>query len=179
MTSTRCAAGLRSAVMLAVTAVLLVVLSFLGAPVASAHSVLESSDPVNGSTVSTGPGTVTLTFNEPLQDEYDVLNVVGPDDNFWQQGDARVVGPQISIDLRTLGPAGAYRVNYRVTSADGHPVSGKVEFTLSTAGTGTPGPSASAGSADDGGTPVWPFIAVAVVVVAFGGAFVIRRRVRS
>lgn len=163
------------------TVLLALGLSFLGAPMASAHSVLESSDPANGSTVATGPGSVTLTFNEALQESYDVLNVVGPDGNYWQQGDASVVGAKISVELRSLGPAGVYRVNYRVTSADGHPVRGQVEFTLSTAGTGTPGPSATASSDDDDdGTPAWPFVVGAVVViVAVGGVFVLRRRARS
>lgn len=180
MTSNRGAAGLRTASTFVATVLLLVGLSFLGAPMASAHSVLESSDPANGSTVATGPGTVTLTFNEALQDSYDVLNVVGPDGNFWQQGDASVVGAKISVALRSLGPAGVYRVNYRVTSADGHPVRGQVEFTLSAAGTGTPGPSATASSDDDDGTPAWPFVVGAVVViVAVGGVFALRRRARS
>ena len=180
MRSGRGAAGVRTASTLLAAVLLAVGLSFLGASTASAHSVLESSDPANGSTVSTGPGSVTLTFNEALQESYDVLNVVGPDGNFWQQGDASVVGARISVDLRSLGPAGVYRVNYRVTSADGHPVRGQVEFTLSTAGTGTPGPSATASSDDDGGTPAWPFIVGAVIViVAVGGVFVLRRRARS
>ncbi len=173
-------AGLRTAASLVVAAMLLVGLSFLGAPMASAHSVLESSDPANGSTVATGPSSVTLTFNEALQESYDVLNVVGPDKNYWQSGGARVVGAKITVDLRPLGPTGVYRVNYRVTSADGHPVRGQVEFTLSAAGTGSPGPAATASPKVDDGIPAWPFIVGAVVVVvAVGTVFIVRRRARS
>ncbi|GAB19470.1 putative copper resistance protein [Gordonia effusa NBRC 100432] len=144
-----------------------------GAATASAHSRLVASDPADGAKVATSPAAVTLTFNEAIQESFAVLTVVGPDGNFWQQGDPSVVGPTIKVNLRPLGPAGTYQINYRVTSADGHPVEGKRSFTLTTAGTGTPGPSAQqAADSDSGGLPVWPFIAVGVVVL-LGGAGVV------
>ena len=46
----------------------------------------------------------------------------------------------LSVGVRPLGPSGKYTVNYRVTSADGHVVSGSWPFHLTTAGTGKPGP---------------------------------------
>ena len=67
------------------------------------------------------------------------MTVVGPDGNLWSTGEPRVQGAVISIDLMPLGPAGTYTVNYRVTSADGHVVSGSWPFHLTTAGTGNPG----------------------------------------
>ncbi|MGZ8177615.1 copper resistance CopC family protein [Williamsia sp. SKLECPSW1] len=155
----------------------LVALTVVFAGPASAHSTLVSSDPANGSSVATGPSSVTLTFNEALQDTYDALTVVGPDNRYWQsEGKARVEGPRISVGLRPLGPAGEYRINYRVTSADGHPVSGQVRFTLTTAGTGTPGASASASTSDDGGVTWWPYVVGVVVVVAIGGTVLLVRR---
>ena len=72
------------------------------------------------------------------------MTVVGPDGNLWSTGEPRVEGAVISIDVMPLGPAGTYTVNYRVTSADGHVVSGSWPFHLTTAGTGHPGPSAAA-----------------------------------
>ncbi|MGJ0118540.1 copper resistance CopC family protein [Williamsia sp. MIQD14] len=164
----------------ALAAFLTVLASIAFAGPASAHSSLVLSDPARGASVSAGPQRVTLTFNEALQDSYDTLTVVGPDQNFWQQGDAQVVGQRISIALRPLGPAGEYRINYRVTSADGHPVSGQVPFTLTTAGTGTPGPSADDSDSSDGsGIPVWVYAVVVVVVVGVAGVFVVRRRART
>ncbi|MCI4674210.1 copper resistance protein CopC [Candidatus Mycolicibacterium alkanivorans] len=75
------------------------------------------------------------------------------------------------------GPArvSAYTVNYRVTSADGHAVSGSWAFTLTAAGKGAPGPSASAGSGDNG-VPVWPFLLGAVLLIGGGAAWALRRR---
>ncbi|MFW0785493.1 copper resistance CopC family protein [Gordonia sp. CPCC 206044] len=139
------------------------------APIASAHSRVVASDPDNGATVQTGPQRVTITFNEPLQESFAVLTVVGPDDHYWQDGEAQVDGPRLSVALRDLGPTGTYTVNYRVTSADGHPVEGRRTFDLATAGTGTPGPAVEASSGGDGsGPPLWPFIVLAVVVLAGG-----------
>jgi copper resistance protein C len=81
--------------------------------------------------------------------------------------------------VRPLGPSGTYTVNYRVTSADGHPVSGAWSFRLTAAGTGMPGPSATAPTApatpgDE--VPVWPFIAGATLIVAAGALWAVRRR---
>jgi hypothetical protein len=82
-----------------------------------------------------------------------------------------------------LGPAGAYQIGYRVVSADGHPISGSVPFTMTTAGTGSgraAAPSGSNPAADapaaggTGGAPVWPWIVGAVVVVAIGAGAALR-----
>lgn len=169
--------GARTSVAGVVAAVLVVLTTVLAGP-ASAHSTLVSSDPANGSSVASGPSSVTLTFNEALQDAYDALTVVGPDNRYWQAEEkARVEGPRITVGLRPLGPAGEYRINYRVTSADGHPVSGQVRFTLTTAGTGTPGAEATGSSSGGGGVTWWPYAVGAVVVIALGGgAFLLRRR---
>ena len=75
-----------------------------------------------------------------------------------------------------LGPAGTYTVNYRVTSDDGHVVSGSWPFHLTTAGTGRPGPSAAATSGKPEGIPVWPILAAAAVLAAGGAWWALRRR---
>ncbi|NMO05030.1 copper resistance protein CopC [Gordonia sp. TBRC 11910] len=153
--------------------------TLLGAGAAAAHSRLESSDPADGARVSASPASVTLTFNEAIQESFAVLTVVGPDGNFWQNGDPTVFGPTLKVGLRPLGPAGEYQINYRVTSADGHPVEGKRSFTLTVAGTGTPGPSAAQPASGSGGLPVWPFIVVGIVILLGGAGVVVwmsRRR---
>ena len=95
------------------------------------------------------------------------------------------------------GPAGAYTVVWRVTSADGHPVSGTFGFTAdqasasttatsaptATATTTTAAPATATGAAGPavaaaGGFPLLP-VAVTVVVVALGALVVgwaVRRR---
>ncbi|GAC68378.1 copper resistance CopC family protein [Gordonia soli] len=150
-------------------AILVAILGSWTAPMAAAHSRPESSVPADGARVEAGPQQVSITFNESLQKSFAVLNVVGPDDRYWQDGDPIVEGPTIRAALRPLGPAGTYKINYRVTSADGHPVEGQRTFELTTAGTGTPGPAvADAQESDESGVPLWPFIVGAVVVLGGG-----------
>ena len=79
-----------------------------------------------------------IYYTKACVPEFAAMTVVGPDANLWSIGDPRVQGAVISIGVRPLGPAGTYTVNYRVTSADGHPVSGSWSFQLTTAGRGTP-----------------------------------------
>lgn len=159
--------SVRSAAVLVVVAVAGLT-SFFGAAAADAHSRLVSSEPSANTVLSTAPGQVKLTFNEAIGESFAVLTVVGPDGNFWQDGDPVVSGTTVSVKLRPLGPTGTYTINYRVASADGHPVEGQREFTMSVAGPGTPGPKATVSGDSDSGMPVWPFIAVGAVVLVAG-----------
>ena len=106
------------------------------------------------------------------------MTVVGPDGHLWSTGQPTVQGAVLSVGVSTLGPVGAYTVNYRVTSADGHAVSGSWAFTLTQPGTGSPGRAAASPSAARGADtlPVWPFVAGATVLVAGGALFAARRR---
>jgi copper resistance protein C len=146
-----------------------------GAGVASAHATRIATDPVDNAALAQGPQTVSATFNEKLQHQFAAMTVVGPDGNLWSSGDPKVDGAIVTVGVRPLGPAGTYTVNYRVTSADGHVVSGSWSFRLTVAGTGTPGPSASAAGPSSDGIPVWPFFIAAGVIVATGAVWAVRR----
>jgi methionine-rich copper-binding protein CopC len=147
----------------------------LNAQPAFAHAARVSADPADSAVLTTGPDRVTATFNERLQTTFAAMTVVGPDGNVWSTGAPTVQGAVVGIGLRPLGPAGTYTVNYRVTSADGHVVSGSWSFRLTVPGTGTPGPPAARPDAG-GGVPVWPFVVVAVALVAAGALWALRRR---
>lgn len=162
-----------------------VVLGMLGllagtAP-AFAHTRLQASDPPDGATVATAPQRVSLTFNENLPAEFSTIVVTGPDGAAWQTGPVTADGTTISTAVRPLGPAGRYEIGYRVVSDDGHPVEGKIAFTLTLPGPGAaavPAPAAapppanapvvSPTAARGGGTAAWPWIAGAVVLVGVG-----------
>lgn len=167
----------------AAVAVLAGLVLLLGAGPAGAHSFVVGSDPADGSSMATGPSSVTVTFNEPIQTGFDTLTVVGPDGNLWSTGDTRIDGAAASVDVRPLGPAGTYTIGFRVISADSHPVSGSRSFALTTAGSGTPGPPADSAAVSTtpgatggsgGGVPAWVFVVGAVVV--FGGGLVLALR---
>ncbi|WP_372514893.1 copper resistance CopC family protein [Mycolicibacterium conceptionense] len=160
----------------ALTGLMLAASALAGAPAASAHAVRIATDPAEHAALTASPPRVSATFNEALQPAFAHMTVVGPDNNLWSDGDPLVAGAVLSVAVRPLGPAGTYTVNYRVTSADGHVVSGSWSFELTVAGTGTPGPSASAPAPPDGGIPVWPFVLVAVVLIGGGAWWAVRRQ---
>jgi len=153
----------------------LMALAIALAAVASAHAVLIATDPAKGARLDRSPAQVSATFNEPLQPRFAAMTVVGPDANLWSTGDPRVDGAVISVPLRPLGPAGSYTVNYRVTSADGHVVTGSWVFELTTPGSGTPGPPAASAKTAAGGIPAWPMVAGVVVVIVIAAGWALGR----
>ena len=159
----------------------------LGTGTALAHTRLLSSDPADGTSLDAGPGQVSLTFNEAMTPGFSTVTVVGPDNVQYQTGEVTADGGTVGIGVAPLGPAGRYEIGYRVVSEDGHPVTGSVAFTLTTAGPGlaaptsapaaagtstsaeAPPPVAAPAPADTGGgAPVWPWIVGAVVLVGGG-----------
>jgi copper resistance protein C len=143
---------------------------------AFAHNVLVGSDPKDGTQLDVGPSSVSLTFDLPIQNgDFNVITVTGPSGTRWEGGAAKVDSNVISAPVRPLGAAGQYTIGYRILSADGHPVSGAVKFTLTKAGNGTPiTPSAATGSSGGGSAPVWPWIVGGVVLL--GGGIVVALR---
>ncbi|MGB6207249.1 copper resistance CopC family protein [Mycobacterium sp.] len=164
---------------MAAVSLLLAAIAFaatLTAGAASAHAARVSTDPADKAVVSTGPPHVSAVFNEQLQTTFAAMTVVGPDGNLWASGQPKVQGAVVSVGVRPLGPTGNYTVNYRVTSADGHVVTGSWSFELTTPGTGTPGPTAQPSDSSGDDLPVWPFAVGALVLV--GGAVVWQARNR-
>lgn len=147
----------------------------LAAP-ASAHNSLISSNPSNEASLDAGPGAIVLTFDQPVQagEGLNSVAVTGPDGKEWQGGPATVDSNVVTAPVRELGPKGTYTIGYRIVSADGHPVSGKVTFTLTKEGNGTPAPaSASVNTAqteetESGGLPIWVWLVGAAVLLGAG-----------
>ena len=169
--------------MRATVAVLMLVLGlavtvFANPGVAAAHATRIAADPGENAELTESPARVSATFSEAMRPQFAAMTVVGPDGNLWSTGEPQVQGPVVSVGVRPLGPSGTYTVNYRATSADGHVVNGSWSFRLTVAGTGEPGPTATAAPADapDGGIAVWPFLVGATVIVAGGALWAVRRR---
>jgi len=147
------------------------VLALLGlAAPAFAHNSLVKSNPGDQATVQASPGQVELIFDQPVQkgDGLNTIKVTGPDKTGWRTGKVEVGGNVVSAPLDELGPAGSYQISYRIVSADGHPVSGKVTFSLAKAGDGTSVAAAAIDDGPGGGLPIWVWIVGAVVLLGAG-----------
>lgn len=130
--------SVRATLLLAGAAVLLVG----AAGPARAHDVLVSTTPMGGSTVTATPAEVVLTFDQPALALGTALKVVGPAGDV-ADGQPQLVNNEVRQGLRPGSPPGSYTVSWRVTSADGHTVSGTFGFTSTGSGSGAPQPAAS------------------------------------
>lgn len=144
------------------------------APTAMAHDWLTSSDPGAGTTITTAPARIKLSFSDQVLTrpaQPDVV-VTGPQGRHYETGCASALGRDVSVAWRP-GAAGQYRVEWRIVSADGHPVSQGITFTYAGKNGGNAGRTSSpscgssprtegASTASGDNTPV--YVALAAVV---------------
>lgn len=104
-----------------------------GAAGAAAHTALTGSDPADGAALATAPTTVTLTFSEAINPAFANIAVSAADGSNRVSGPAKVDGPRLSAPIDSDLPGGDYTIGYRVVSADGHPVTGEVRFSVAAA----------------------------------------------
>ncbi|WP_328295282.1 copper resistance protein CopC [Kineococcus sp. NBC_00420] len=197
--------GRRRAGVLLLAGLLTPVLPVLTAGPAAAHDRLESTDPADGSTLDVAPDAVVLTMSSAPLALGTQVQVTGPA-GVVSSGEPRIVDETITEPLTGDLPAGSYEVQWRVTSSDGHPISGSFTFTATGAATPTgtttldpvptaapssssPGTSTAgtvdpsrpdSGSGDGAGNGALIAIAAAIVVVGAGTGGIIgyRRRQR-
>lgn len=111
-----------------VTAVIaLLVVAAMVLPAAFGHAQLVSSSPQEGESLPTADE-VVLTFNEPISPDFVQTLAKGPDGDL-DVGDA-VVEENVLTQAISPTASGEHSFTYRVVSADGHPISGTITFTL-------------------------------------------------
>lgn len=166
-------------------AILTVALVSIGAATtAHAHDELVSSNPSNGAQVPTVPQTVTLRFDEAALAIGTKIVVTGPAGEV-QVGSATVADKTVTERLQPGAPAGRYTVDWRVTSVDGHPVSGTFAFTATAAGVGQAATSsavstpASSRVSTAGSSVPWFLVAASTLLVVLVGGAVLWSRRRS
>jgi hypothetical protein len=123
---------------------------------AVAHDALVGTDPADGSTVRTAPEALTLTFTGEIATvgAQVVVRAAGAAGQDLVDGPPEVAGAEVVQPLTALGP-GDYEVLWRVTSQDGHPISGELAFTVAGAA-GATGTATSAAVQDKGTAEVTP-----------------------
>ena len=97
---------------------------------ALAHAMMHASDPADGTTLTTSPRTVNLTFTEPCRvTAMRLLDNSGREQQLRREG-ARGNATTSSATVPSPLPPGAYRVEWRAMGDDGHVMSGTVRFVV-------------------------------------------------
>jgi methionine-rich copper-binding protein CopC len=102
---------------------------------ASAHDQLVSSTPADGESLATAPEEIVMTFSGELivLDESTagaVVMVVDASGRDWTTGEIDVQWDTVTVQLEAGMPSAGYQVRWQVVSADGHPISGVIPFTV-------------------------------------------------
>jgi copper transport protein len=115
---------LRALLLLPVIAVLMAAMT----GTASAHAVLDSSTPADGSRLDRSPATVTLHFDEAVAPIARETRVLDESLRTVSTSVSKSRSSTVTIGLRPSLPVGTYIVQFRVISADSHPVTGTISF---------------------------------------------------
>ena len=119
--------------------VTLAVSSLAFAPPAATHTKLVSSEPAANSYASTAPHRIRLVYSEPVEGSLARVSLSpagGSAIVLRASADPRDVHAVIAL-VDTLAP-GRYKVEWRIVSADGHPVDGTFSFAFGDTTLGTP-----------------------------------------
>jgi methionine-rich copper-binding protein CopC len=153
---------------------------------AYAHTELDNAIPAAGSTLGKTPGTIQLTFTEPVDADLATVVVRGPDGEMLSDGPVRQSATGLMQPIVPSRTAGTLAVSYRVISLDGHPVSGTFRFDVTRGDPNAQPPESGrsqsapvGGSSDEsgGGSLTAPLLgAAAVLLLIVGGALLARRR---
>jgi methionine-rich copper-binding protein CopC len=159
-----------------------------------AHAELESSNPGAESVLSVMPESISLTFSEALITlEGEKVNTIALSDPTGRDiplSPSVVENTTLSTEIADLASntfvPGEYKITYRVVSADGHPISGSISFTLKpdeSAPTGSDSTQSKSEitSVTEQNTPTssgnTSLILIATLVfLAIGGFFIIRKK---
>ena len=161
----------------------LLILGFLTAQAtASAHASLIGSDPVQGAALPQPPASARLTFSDPVDPQFVSVSLTDQDGGHPQLPAPSVAQNEVTQALPEL-TNGSYTLAYRIVSADGHPVTGQLQFTVSAntpaPAPGTPpAPQAQPGASSQPEGPswgLWTAGAVGVAVLIAGIVVTMRR----
>lgn len=128
---------------------LLLLTGLLLAPgAASAHDQLVGTDPEDGAVLAQAPGSLTFTFSGEVAVIGAQVAVTGGPGGDYLVGEPVVDGQDVVQEVTGM-EEGTYQVAWRVTSSDGHPISGTLGFTVGEGATGDQGATEDKGATED------------------------------
>jgi copper transport protein len=108
---------------------------------ASAHAIVERTEPAIDQVVDVSPERVLIEFNEPVEIAFGAIRVFNTNGERVDDGSTDYVGDDghtIAVPLKPQLPDGTYTVSWRVVSADSHPIEEAFVFHV-----GAPGPNST------------------------------------
>lgn len=109
---------------------MLALITFATPGVASAHAILDSSDPTASTVISQSPAEIKLDFNEHIEGTLLNIRLFDASQKEIEISPAELLDLDPSVVTAAIPDLqdGVYVVVWRVVSADGHPVSGAFPF---------------------------------------------------
>ena len=97
---------------------------------AYAHDHLVSSSPEAGAVLSEAPAEITLVYSAELTSAGATVLITDEEGTDWANSEPAITGDTVTVAVQDHIASGAYVVQWRVVSSDGHPITGEVPFTL-------------------------------------------------
>jgi copper transport protein len=104
-----------------------------GAASAFGHAVLQGTKPTAGAVLERQPARLVFRFSEPVEGRFGALRVFDRSGKRVESGEPfhpEAVGRELATRLQPDLSEGTYTATYRIISADGHPVSGGLVFSI-------------------------------------------------
>lgn len=95
---------------------------------AFAHASLVAAEPSDGAVLQHKPDRIVLQFSEPVSPL--ILRLIGPKGDATDLKQFKLLHQSVEITPPTGLPDGTYALSWRVVSADGHPISGSLLFSI-------------------------------------------------
>ena len=101
------------------------------AGICSAHSFPDHENPAAGDTLSAPPAQVSITYDAPIENLFDSLQVLDSSGKDHAAGPPQISsnGLELSVPVKQLDP-GEYTVKWHVVCIDTHHTQGSYSFTV-------------------------------------------------
>jgi methionine-rich copper-binding protein CopC len=98
-----------------------------------AHAGLSGSNPLDGEALAARPEVVELKFTQDVLAGYTTLALTTGNGGSIPLPAAREAGPVVTQPVPLLA-SGKYTLTYRIVSPDGHPIAGRIKFSVEVPG---------------------------------------------